>query len=723
VDTLEYEASLQNSPPDAEGQTLLVESRESATDLGFGLGNWIPQATDGAQRLELIATNRTARPLNLTACVAALGLATDPSQPVPSAKASVPPGETVRLDLPVLLPNAGDHQITLLLIDGSGKSLFRGTTTVRAGLLEDSSYGYWLADKAGLAAWWCESGWKVGRDRAAPARERAKDRRTIQIAAARHEYEAVQLVLHPESETTLLDPPKASLRDDRGQTSPITLRFDEVAYVQVTRPTDTSCARGWYPDPLPPLQAPLKLAARRNQPLWITAFVPPEARSGRHRGTLDLKTTAGLLRVPFEVQVYDFTLPAETHLHSALGLGTGEINRYHRLTRGEDQRVVFEKYLQNFAEHRISPYTFYDYASIEVRFEGEGANQRARIDSTAFDQAAKKWLDDHHFSTFQLHLRGMGGGTFHSRYLGELEGFKEGTLEHAALFQDYLGQIERHLRERGWLGKAFTYWFDEPDPKDYAFVAAGQDRIKQAAPGLRRMLTEQPEKELIGHVDIWCGLTPEWTPETVRARRAAGEEVWWYICTGPKAPYVTEFIDHPGTELRLWPWQSWQYGVSGILVWATIYWSSPLVYPEPEVQDPWEDPMSWVSGYGNPVGYRSPWGNGDGRFLYPPRRDPSGATTPSLEAPINSLRWENLREGMEDYEYLWLLEQEVTRVATEGSRAELVQEARGLLTVPPAVSKDLTHFTTDPRPILAHREAVARMIEDLREATGYGKRR
>jgi hypothetical protein len=456
------------------------------------------------------------------------------------------------------------------------------------------------------------------------------------------------------------------------------------------------------------------LAANRNQPLWITVFVPPQTRAGRHRGDLELETSAGLLRVPFEVQVYDFTLPAETHLHSALGLGTSEINRFHRLGRGEDKAVVFEKYLQNFAAHRISPYTFYDYATIQVRFTGEGANQRAQLEFTAFDQAARKWLDQRHFSTFQLHLPGMGGGTFHSRHLGELEGFKEGTPEHAALFKDYLGQVERHLRENGWLSKAFTYWFDEPDPKDYPFVVAGQQRIKDAAPGLRRMLTEQPEQELLGHVDIWCGLTPEWTPETVRARREAGEEIWWYICTGPKAPYVTEFIDHPGTELRLWPWQSWQYGVSGILIWATIYWSSPLVYPEPNVQDPWVDPMSWVTGYGNSVGHRSPWGNGDGRFLYPPRRDPNTSTTPSLDAPINSVRWENLRDGMEDYEYLWLLEEEIRHLPSQQNQSKVVEEARHLLAVPPEVSRDLTHFATDPRPILAHREKVARMIERLR---------
>lgn len=135
-------------------------------------------------------------------------------------------------------------------------------------------------------------------------------------------------------------------------------------------------------------------------------------------------------------------------------------------------------------------------------------------------------------------------------------------------------------------------------------------RIKAAAPGVRRMLTEQPEKELFGHVEIWCGLTPQWTLERVRARRDAGEEVWWYICTGPKAPYVTEFIDHPGTELRLWPWQSWQHGVSGLLIWATIYWNSSAAFPPPKLQDPWADPMSYVSGYDFKPGHVGYWGNG-----------------------------------------------------------------------------------------------------------------
>ncbi|MBI4658613.1 MAG: DUF4091 domain-containing protein [Verrucomicrobia bacterium] len=581
--------------------------------------------------------------------------------------------------------------------------------------LENRRAGYWLMQNDRLAVWWCESGWKVGRDRDLPVRPAEGAIKPVAISAAQGEFEPVQIVLRPEKDGQITSAVVSPLVDASGNTAPILARIDEVAFVEVKKPTDKSCVPGWYPDPLPPLRPPLPLRAGMNQPLWVTFQVPRNIKPGDFKGELSLTTSLGDLIVPLSVHVYDFALPEETHLKSALGLGSGGINRYHGLTRQDDKQAVFEKYLRNFAEHRISPYSFYDYAPIDVRFAGEGANKRAVVDFSRFDKAAAKWLDEFHFNTFQLRLPGMGGGTFHSRHLGELEGFQEGTPEHARLFQDYLNQMEKHLRERGWLQKAFTYWFDEPDPKDYEFVVEGMKRIKAAAPGIRRMLTEQPEPALLGHVEIWCGLTPQWTPEKVRARREAGEEVWWYICTGPKAPHVTLFIDHPGTELRLWPWQSWQYGVSGILIWATVYWNSPLAFPAPKLQDPWLDPMSYVSGYDRPVGHIGFWGNGDGRFLYPPRRNPETSSEPCLDEPINSLRWENLRDGMEDYEYFWILQQAIEGAQRSQGETQLIQQARQLLSVPPEISKDLTHFTTDPRPILEHRDRIARMIEKLNQ--------
>ena len=164
---------------------------------------------------------------------------------------------------------------------------------------------------------------------------------------------------------------------------------------------------------------------------------------------------------------------------------------------------------------------------------------------------------------------------------------------------------------------AFVYWFDEPDPKDYEFVANGMKRLEKYAPGLTRMITEQPSGEFDAHVNVWCPVSHNYDHEAGRGATPAQRTVWWYVCTGPKAPYCTLFIDHPATELRVWHWQTWQRDIVGTLVWTSNYWTSSAAYPD-EPQNPYEDPMGYVSGYSTPKGAKAFWGNGDGRFVYPP---------------------------------------------------------------------------------------------------------
>lgn len=713
VNTYSYQASLEGDAPEAEGSTRFVAAQLQSAELPVVVDQ-ITSPDGAGQGLVLgRATNHGPKPVEVRAVV------DDPTgqvTPAPAKSFRIPSGKSVVLALPYKLERAGTYTRRVLINNPADRApLFVGRFNATLGFLDDPSFGHRLSGTQALGVWWCESGWKVGRDRGLPA-AKSGELLAVQVSAARGEYEAAQVVLRPEHAATLLAAKVGSFNSNAKTEAQIATSLYEVAYVSVQRPTDATGYRDAFPDPLPPLRLPLKLAAGNNQPLWITVYVPRETRAGKYSSVLTLETSAGVLRVPLQVQVYDFVMPTVTHLRSALGLSPSSINRYHHLTTRADQESVYDTYLENFAGHRISPYSFFPYAPIDIRFTGQGSDKHAVVDFTQFDKAAERWLSSGRFNSFSLPLRGMGGGTFHSRHLGELEGFKEGTPEHARLFKDYLSQIENHLRDKGWLAQAYTYWFDEPAAKDYEFVAVGMKRIKEAAPGIQRLLTVQPEPQLLGNVEIWCGLTPQWSKQKVAERKAAGEQVWWYICTGPKAPYVTEFIDHPGTELRLWPWQSWQYGVEGIPIWETTYWTSDLVYPPPKRQDPWSDPMSYVTGYGNPVGFVGYWGNGDGRFLYLPRQTNAEETTPCLAGPVNSVRWENLRDGMEDYEYFWLLRAAIQKAQTNPAKAKRVSEAQQLLEIPSEISQDLTHFTTDPRLMLKHRERVARMIETLKDS-------
>ena len=337
-----------------------------------------------------------------------------------------------------------------------------------------------------------------------------------------------------------------------------------------------------------------------------------------------------------------------------------------------------------------------------------------KFDFSAWDKAMTRAIDRYHFNSFRLGIPGMGGGTFHARRDPDLLGFAEDTPHYQALFADYCGQLQKHLRDKGWLEEAFVYWFDEPAPKDYAFVTNGFAKLKAAAPEINRMLTEQVEPALVGGPNIWCPVSPHYKHEPAEQRRRHGEEFWWYVCTGPKAPYCTLFIDHPGTELRLWLWQTWQRKIKGILVWQSNYWTSPTAFPDPaHPQNPYEDPMGWRTGYSTPRGEKRPWGNGDGRFIYPPLAAANGRPAkPVLEGPVDSIRWEMLRDGIEDYEYMVMLQRLLKTKASKLSSAQRKEYER-LLEVPADVTTDMTTFTKDPTPLEAHRDRVARAVEAL----------
>jgi hypothetical protein len=336
------------------------------------------------------------------------------------------------------------------------------------------------------------------------------------------------------------------------------------------------------------------------------------------------------------------------------------------------------------------------------------------IDWSAWDLAMEKAFNHYHFNSVSIPIVGMGGGTFHSRTEPSLLGYAEDTPEYQAAFSAYCRAVEAHLIEKGWVDDSYVYWFDEPDPKDYEFVMNGFRKLKEHAPRIRRMLTEQIEPELIGGPNLWCPLTPHYDPVLAEERRAEGDQFWWYICTGPKAPYVTLFIDHPGTELRVWGWQTWERRIDGLLIWQTNYWTSDPAYPPPgPPQNPYEDPMGWVSGYSTPHGTKMAWGNGDGRFMYPPEAAADGQPdAPVLDPPVGSIRLDMLRDGIEDYEYLFMLDallKERGDALPEAKRAEYA----ALVEPPKSVTVNLTQFTTDPAPIEAHRRAVGRAIEDL----------
>ena len=616
-------------------------------------------------------------------------------------------GHSEAVELGYDVRDAGDYEMRFVERDLVRKrDVFTARVPLSVPSLFASDYGWRLSEeKAKVGLWWCESARKIGRYRSMP---KGDAQSAVRISAARNERESFQLAINP-----LKSLPKASvsvsdLRGPRGAKIPReNIAIHRVGYVRVETPTDETGVAEEWPDPLPPLAPGEEFAAEvgRNTPLWFTVHVPDGVPAGDYSGVIELKEkprtkfdrSAWKANVPLRVRVWNFALPKETRLKTALGVSVDAVKAYHNLTSDAELAPVWDKYMQNFAAHRISPYWPMGRANIGVRFNKTASPPRVELDFTAFDTAATRYLDEFGFNTFRLPLSGLGwGGQGKPWHDGEFGGFKQGTPEYEALWGDYARQLTEHLEQKDWLRKAYLYWYDEPERNDYAPVRRNNEQIKRLAPKLARMLTEEPGPELIGAVDIWCPVTPNHRPDICRERQRAGEHVWWYICCWPRAPYCTEFIDHPAVELRTWLWQTWGYGVEGILIWETNWWNQRARFKPPARQNPWEDPMSYSES--------GTWGNGDGRFIYPPNRD-NDRKQKFLDGPVSSIRWEILRDGVEDYEYFALLRELLK------SKPDAAAEA--LLKAPASVFTDMTHFSTDPTPLLEHREKLARAIERL----------
>ena len=723
---------------------------------------------------------------------------------------------------------------------------------------KEGGFGYNIMSDAICSLWWTEASYKVMRDTPVPKKKDGE----IKLWSAKNEYESFILVIRPGKRLENFRIKLAGLKDKNGFTisgDNITVR--KVEYVKVTKPTDDYGYAGWWPDPLPAYEIPETLMPSENQSFWITVKVPSDAGAGIYTGQAMLSSGDWNYSVPVKLTVWDFTLPNTPSMRSGFGMDMNSISKYQNLKNREEEKEVFEYYLQSFRDYKISPYNPFYFSPVKEEIKGvswkgglydsrekhsgtygykladnsatlntvgtivnlipvnnkstynliwfsrslqdkqqyvaglecfnaekkpvifesrfdiyngtdnwkadtlklgkfndevkfikvsffpsnrtiTGENKGTvwiddisllnsetgqnefpegnfevklsdidiKLDFTDFNNAGKRYFDEYGFTGYRLDLKGLGGGTFYSRENGVFEGFEQGTEEYYRLMEKYLAQVQNNLEKNGWLGKEYVYWFDEPYEKDYPFVKETNSLIKKYAPGITTFLTEHVAGQDISDVtDISCTIFHKLDHDKIKKMNEKGLQYWSYLCTWPRAPWISEFIDHDAINMRMWLWASWQYRLKGILIWETTYWNSVEASPADYLQNPWEEAMSFVTGYGWPAGKQTGWGNGDGRLFYPPNRDPNNDKTAILTGPVPSMRLEIMRDGIEDYEYFSILEKAIKNAS--GDRSRLAEDALKALLLPPTIYTNETTYSKNPQDILNYRKKIAEYIE------------
>ncbi len=519
----------------------------------------------------------------------------------------------------------------------------------------------------------------------------------VQIKAARNERESFQIVVAAGSRRLEgVGVTVSELRQEGGHGVVQSARIgvNPVGYVETQQPAYQVDRVGWWPDPLMPYRQ-VTVEADQRQPFWVTVHVPESAPAGEYRGAIAVSAEGNTdHRIPLELKVWDFTLAPTPALPSALAIYTHTLCGFY----GEDPipEPVLRRSWELLFTHRLS--------SDDL---GNPIDHRV---AAVIDGRVKPPFD---YSTFDKRLeyclaRGLTA-FMAARLPGFLEEGPDLTDEEKNRLVAYLGDLARHLESRGWLDRAFVMVWDEPRERFAAQVLKELQVVHRAHPELRSRLDGPVTGPLVERcqqeVDIW-GL------HMLNIARGAGEAeanierwrrenraLWMYVACDTHHPYPNIFIDYPLLDCRMLPWLCWKYDIACLLYWSANYFGEAnMAGTDPRSK--WPN-RPWVSG-----NFVETWSggrkvyNGDGHLIYP---GPEGI-------PLSSVRLEALRDGMEDYDYLWLLENGLKMLEKAGVEPEVAAEARQWLEGQQVVAS-FTEWERDPEALLKARAELASLVE------------
>lgn len=493
------------------------------------------------------------------------------------------------------------------------------------------------------------------------------------LKSAKHEYEGFQIVVIPfgkdlknvKIEFTNLINKKTGSQIDKAN-----LKFYVEGFVKTKKSWPIpEQVLGWKPDPL--LERELfDVEAKEEQPIWIMVYTPADTPAGRYEGKILIKPeNSHPITIKLTLDVWDFTLPLAGHLRTPTTLDMEYIKKFY----GYDEvpMDVRRNYYSFLLEHRIDPTSLYH----------------------SYVSPAKEDLK----FCIERGLRTMT--------LKYLPPSIELSLGHERL--KFLKDYTDFLRDKGWLDKAVVYVADEAGPETYDRLKHNIGLIRQACPDLKTMAGSAPQKELYGYIDIWDPIMADegeikwnrYIPEVCQARQRAGDEVMWYVAASPNYPYPNIKMDCPLVDARILFWITWKYGVTGFEYYYINLWGKNVDGIDgkkwPEVE--W-DSYSFISS-------RNAY-NGDGMLIYPG----------SEGKPYSSVRLENIRDGIEDYECFWILKEKLDELIekdTEKKYIKVIEETKMILEIEDDVVKNMREFTREPQKIIETRDRLSKQIEKL----------
>lgn len=498
--------------------------------------------------------------------------------------------------------------------------------------------------------------------------EPSAPRPVLELQAGRNQTRALQIGLMPR-QTPLrgLQLRFDDLTSPQGKLSADCLRLNNVGYVTIKTPSDQTTFAGDWPDPLLPA-TPVDAAGTAPVVFWLTVTVPRDTRPGLYQGKAHLLGEGVSEDFDLRLRVLKYELPDLSRLRVAADVWYGW-----GIYQKKYGNIPWEQFAQNAVAHRCA-----STGRFRIGEDGDIAAAGKRYFGTGL-----------RFAWFPVQFLGAGGWDGR-RSWGDLD-LDPDDPAFVASFRARIKEIVGVFQREGWMDRTALWLWDEPfwakDPILRDKLPKLARLVRQAAPDLPIFISNSPIPELQGLVDLWCPAlyfgAPDLSSGAVQAIHAAGDKIWAYH-------NELALIDLPAVNARMLPWIARKVGLDGLIWWSINYWGGTGGVGE---LDPWTEGLDG-----------KPRRHGDGWMLYP---------TPQQDGILNSIRWELFREGLNDYDTLSLLADELAASQGNQRAGEWRRQAQAVLAAADAMVVSYSEFSTD----VSELERIITQAESLLETS------
>ena len=407
-------------------------------------------------------------------------------------------------------------------------------------------------------------------------------------------------------------------------------------------------APGFFPDPLLPAESHDAFPGQ-TRGVWVTVRIPDNARAGRrvlNVGVIWGGVVAARLRV--QVEVVPARLPGQRLKVIHWFHNDCLMSHYGFEAWSRPHWRMLEPYLRNAADHGVNTITtpvFTPPLDTAVGTERPTV-QLVDVTVTGKDRyrfgfgRLEKWIDLCRrcgMTDFEIsHLSTQWGAKSAPKVMAKVGGRAERIFgwgdasdgpRYERFLLQFLPRLVSCLRRKGAVSRSYLHVSDEPRAAQLPQYSAVREILRRGAP-------ELPVVEALSEFEFYeHGLVDRPCPATNHAQPFLDRGVphlWCYYCTGQRQGVSNRFMDFPSARNRILGWQLYKFGFEGFLHWGYNHWYGGLA---DELIDPYTN-----SHAGRPLP------PGDGFMVYPGR-----------DGPVDAMRWEVFREGLQDMRALQML--------------------------------------------------------------------